>query len=99
MHHCEHHRNIGSGKRLNEVISRLRSEGTDRVDHDDSCSGPSGFFDEGPEMPVRQAGVGSPQQDVSGIPNVHGIGSERAPQCQSRPCRCRRATERIDLSR
>ena len=88
VHHCEHHRNVGSWKRLDEVISCLRRERANRVDHHDSCSSLSCLLDERPKMPVGQAGVGSPQQDVLGMANIHRIGPERTPQCQSCSRRC-----------
>ena len=77
VHHREHHRDVGSGSRLDELVGGVGGDGSKRIDHDDSSSVLARCLDRRPEVPVGEAGVRAPQEDQSGVLEVERIEAER----------------------
>ena len=77
VHHRQHQCDVSAGQWLDELIGRVCGDGAHGVDDDDFCPLLTCFFDEWPEMAVRQFRVRAPQQDQFRIPHIHGVTCER----------------------
>ena len=73
MHHGEHQCGIGTGERLNKPIGFIGSNGANGVDHNYFRTLAARLFNERPQVPVSESRIGSPQNDVLRINNVHGV--------------------------
>ena len=65
VHHRQHQRDVGTGQRLHEPVGAVGRDRADGIDHHHLGAVGTCRFDDRPEVPVRQAGVGAPQQDES----------------------------------
>ena len=75
MHHGKHQCGIGTGERLNKPIGFIGSNGANGVDHNYFRTLAARLFNERPQVPVSESRIGSPQNDVLRINNVHGVGA------------------------
>ena len=77
VHHGQHQRHVGSGQWLDEPVGGFGGDGAHGIDdHNFGAVGPC-LFDERPQVPIREARVGSPQKNQLAESDVHRIRTQR----------------------
>ena len=74
-------------------VDPLRSRSPDGVHHHNHGAVGPGRLDRGPQVPVGDQGVGAPQQDRPGVPEVLGVHAQWEPVHVGRPQPCRHPTQ------
>jgi hypothetical protein len=77
VHHREHHRDVGTGSGLDELVGRVGGDRAKRIDHHHAGAAFTRRLDRRPEVPVGEPGIRAPQEDESGMLEVERIEAER----------------------
>lgn len=73
MHHPEGQGGIRAGHGLNVPVGRLRRPCSYGIDDDHRGAGAMRSLDEGPQVQVRDHGIGAPDHDEAGVHDVLGV--------------------------